>query len=357
MIKYLKVEGLNGNRSPFEFYFNEDINIFTGLNGCGKTTILKILWFVNCGYIEPLLEEIDFESLCLKSDNAEININQKENTYSVKTISENDIVEGELRNEKDFPFYSKKYSKLSSICFNLGIDSLFFPTFRRIEGGFSMDHIGAKIGSQSPIKESLLELSRALSSDKHQFISSVSTSDISSLLRKKYTEIIRQINDWQKEEFENIRQLIKKRKNSDSRDILASIESKISLVENKGNKAITPFSTLENLILRIFHKKGIKVDIIKFGDSSDAISSDKLSAGEKQMLSFLCYNAFSKSKVIFIDEPELSLHPDWQRLLISTLLKQGSNNQFFIATHSPFIYTKYPDKEIIIDADKGNENL
>ena len=71
------------------------------------------------------------------------------------------------------------------------------------------------------------------------------------------------------------------------------------------------------------------------------------------MLSFLCYNTFSKNKVIFIDEPELSLHPDWQRLLVPTLLKQGNNNQFFIATHSPFIYTKYPDKEIMISSDKG----
>lgn len=80
---------------------------------------------------------------------------------------------------------------------------------------------------------------------------------------------------------------------------------------------------------------------------------DKLSAGEKQMLSFLCYNTFSKNKIIFIDEPELSLHPDWQRLLIPTLLKQGGNNQFFIATHSPFIYAKYPDKELVLSEDKG----
>jgi predicted ATP-dependent endonuclease of OLD family len=57
--------------------------------------------------------------------------------------------------------------------------------------------------------------------------------------------------------------------------------------------------------------------------------------------------------VIFIDEPELSLHPDWQRLLMPTLLEIAPTNQFFIATHSPFIYAKYPDKEIILDQDKG----
>ena len=73
------------------------------------------------------------------------------------------------------------------------------------------------------------------------------------------------------------------------------------------------------------------------------------------MLSFLCYNAFSENTVIFIDEPELSLHVDWQRLLLPTLLEQETGNQFFIATHSPFIYAKYPDKEIPL-GDKGDAN-
>ena len=67
------------------------------------------------------------------------------------------------------------------------------------------------------------------------------------------------------------------------------------------------------------------------------------------MLSFLCYNAFSENTPIFIDEPELSLHIDWQRFLLPTLLDQSTGNQFFIATHSPFIYTGYPDKEFMLD--------
>ena len=67
------------------------------------------------------------------------------------------------------------------------------------------------------------------------------------------------------------------------------------------------------------------------------------------MLSFLCYNAFYNNTPIFIDEPELSLHIDWQRLLLPTLLDQSTGNQFFIATHSPFIFTGYSDKEFMLD--------
>jgi predicted ATP-binding protein involved in virulence len=107
------------------------------------------------------------------------------------------------------------------------------------------------------------------------------------------------------------------------------------------------------LITTIFQHKGINLSNLTVGEVNNAISSDKLSAGEKQMLSFICYNAFTKDHTIFIDEPELSLHPDWQRSLVSTLLNQGNNNQFFMATHSPFIFSKFSDKEIILSQDKG----
>ena len=65
---------------------------------------------------------------------------------------------------------------------------------------------------------------------------------------------------------------------------------------------------------------------------------------------FLC-----KDTAIFIDEPELSLHVDWQRpsLAYTLLGTRQRDNQFFVATHSPFIYTKYPDKEFMLDEDRG----
>jgi len=94
---------------------------------------------------------------------------------------------------------------------------------------------------------------------------------------------------------------------------------------------------------------------LTLGEVEGALLSEKLSSGEKQMLSFLCYNAFYENGIIFIDEPELSLHTDWQRMLFDKLMEQGTNNQLIIATHSPFIYSQFPDKELILDNDKGGE--
>lgn len=355
MIKYLKIDGLNGNKKPLEFDFNDDLNLFTGLNGCGKTTILKVLWFVNSGSVFDLVNEIVFQKIKVVSSSYQVVIEKKDETIHVVC---------KINNKKAFEFTDNIQAKntslkrvgidYSDIFYPISEESIFFPTFRRIEGGFSMDTKGPKYRRVSfPLKDALSDLSEELSSAKHLFIASVSTDDISRMLDREYSAIVRSVNDLQKEKFELIQKRIKRKKGKKAEEILKEIESDIAEVETSREEKLGPFTALENMVMSIFHKKGIEMNTITFGDWENAISSDKLSAGEKQMLSFLCYNTFSKNKIIFIDEPELSLHPDWQRLLIPTLLKQGNNNQFFIATHSPFIYTKYADKEKVLSEDKG----
>ena len=154
---------------------------------------------------------------------------------------------------------------------------------------------------------------------------------------------------------------------------MTGVLSDIQQVTDERDRLRRPFLVLSELTQSILQYQAIRVtgrsvrgeakDGITLGEETDgtalgaakeAIASDKLSAGEKQMLSFLCYNAFSEKTAIFIDEPELSLHVDWQRILVPTLLEQGTENQFFIATHSPFVYSKYPDKELLIGEDRGD---
>ncbi len=355
MIKYLKIEGLNGNEKALEFNFNDDLNLFTGLNGCGKTTLLKVLWFVNSGNVFDLINEIVFTKIEVISSGYEVDVEKKGNiVHAVCKINNTVAFEFTDNFQPQNSSLKRAGFDYTDLFYSMSEESIFFPTFRRIEGGFSMENKGARYRRVAyPLKEALSDLSEELSSDKHLFIASVSTDDISDLLEKEYSSIVRSINNLQKEKFELIQKRIKHKKGKKAEEILKEIESDITEMETSTEEKIRPFTTLEDMVMSIFHKKGIELDAITFGDSINAISSDKLSAGEKQMLSFLCYNTFSKNKIIFIDEPELSLHQDWQRLLIPTLLRQNNNNQFFIATHSPFIYASYPDKEIILNKDKG----
>ena len=42
-ITTLKIEGLAGSNQPFAVDLNRDINVIFGLNGSGKTSLLRIL--------------------------------------------------------------------------------------------------------------------------------------------------------------------------------------------------------------------------------------------------------------------------------------------------------------------------
>jgi predicted ATPase len=81
--------------------------------------------------------------------------------------------------------------------------------------------------------------------------------------------------------------------------------------------------------------------------SEDAIEDDieftlkGLSTGERTLLSKMLYLHLKepKNKLILVDEPETSLHPSWQNMILKFYenFAKFNNNQIIIATHSPHI--------------------
>ena len=45
----------------------------------------------------------------------------------------------------------------------------------------------------------------------------------------------------------------------------------------------------------------------------------------------------NKPYVLFMDEPEVSLHVDWQQQLIDLILELNPNVQIILTTHSPAV--------------------
>ena len=397
MIRSLEVKGLNNrDNGNFNFNFHEDLNIFTGANGSGKTTLLKLIWYFISGHLKQILSEIPFTYLSIATEPFSIVIDRQKPEEFMLTFEylSNTRSEGggiSIKIDPETKIIDTKnidrVNKLEKRIAESSNGSLFFPTFRRIEGGFSIgsrssahteDAAGLKLLSSTTerLLTALSQLSDDMSTDRHKFIVSVSTMDIIKLLPLKYVDIYQEISNLQSQVLGKISKGIQSNPDKDKVGEVpksaSAVLDAIQQVDKETEQLRKPFSVLSELTRKILRYNAIRIaeklvlgettDDITFGEGSndivteeinDAISSDKLSSGEKQMLSYLCYNAFYKDTTIFIDEPELSLHVDWQRRLFPTLLEQRQNNQFFAATHSPFIYTKYPDKEFLLDEDRG----
>ena len=72
---------------------------------------------------------------------------------------------------------------------------------------------------------------------------------------------------------------------------------------------------------------------------------DTLSSGERQVAG-LIYSAsrVAQGNVVLVDEPELSLHIDWQRTIIKAMVEQLPSKQLIVCTHSPVIGSAYREK-------------
>ena len=373
MIRKLEVKGLN-NRVDGAWEFNEDLNIITGRNGSGKTTLLKLIWYLISGNIGQIISAIPFRSISIKTDSFSLSIIQTEDKRVKLECKFAD--EAEIRGF-EIPLRRIDDEEIKEIVDEINVEitremnsSLFFPSFRRIEGGYARDTAYIPPGTVSKrewiayenidgfLHEAVSELStRVSANDNHKFIASISTHDIGELLKVKHADVTKKTDELHANLSKEITQKISEANPlENATTVLKDIQKRIEQVTEERESLLRSFSVLSERIREIFHDKGIHVTPdFNFGDAKEAIESDKLSAGEKQMLSFLCYNTFSENTAIFIDEPELSLHIDWQRLLLPTLLEQETGNQFFVATHSPFIYTKYPEREILLDEDRGGD--
>ncbi len=78
---------------------------------------------------------------------------------------------------------------------------------------------------------------------------------------------------------------------------------------------------------------------IRFLQMGETLLPYQLSSGEKQMLIILLTVLVEDLQpyVLFMDEPEVSLHVEWQKQLIDLILKLNPNVQIILTTHSPAV--------------------
>ena len=85
-------------------------------------------------------------------------------------------------------------------------------------------------------------------------------------------------------------------------------------------------------------RKSNEIQFIQSMDNATQIITPyQLSSGEKQMLAILLTVLVENREpyALLMDEPEISLHIDWQQQLIDLIRQLNPNVQIILSTHSP----------------------
>jgi predicted ATPase len=99
----------------------------------------------------------------------------------------------------------------------------------------------------------------------------------------------------------------------------------------------------QDIVDELFEETGKKIvrteNEIRFSQIGETLVPYQLSSGEKQMLAILLTVLVEDQLpyVLFMDEPEVSLHIEWQKRLIDLVVEMNPNVQIILTTHSPAV--------------------
>ncbi|PUV25155.1 AAA family ATPase [Sphingobacterium athyrii] len=302
-IKQIKLTKLWGKHDVV-WNLNKDINILSGINGSGKSTI------INC--IASYFNNDKSHFLSNHIQSIDIYTNQDSHFYYTKIDHNSDLNSNESLKKADFyEFISqflknedsreKLYKKIITITTS-NWDEELFNNFRK---NIEIDIINT-FDSHTVFEDEIFDDNVKSELDRELYF-----------LQKKY---INYQLDISKKAFTYLTEKKRRTKNH---------FEKLDLFKTYINKLFLPTKKQLNN-----EDNQISFKLI---DEEKILSIYELSSGEKQLLliliTFLIQD--TKNSLVFLDEPEISLHFDWQRQLIQIIRELNPNAQLIISTHSP----------------------
>jgi len=125
--------------------------------------------------------------------------------------------------------------------------------------------------------------------------------------------------------------------------IIQTLQSGEPDAAEKAQKISEPKKLFQDMVDNLFSETGKKIirteNEIRFSQIGESLVPYMLSSGEKQMLAILLTVLVEDNLpyVLFMDEPEISLHIEWQKTLIDNILALNPNVQIILTTHSPAV--------------------
>jgi len=303
-----------------DFNSENDVSIVIGPNGYGKTTLFNIMKFMLTGSTDNLKRIIDIpfnKCICHLSNGKTIQLTQDKlhPCALLKSLSK----DKSAPNPPNLVFSANDTTfSVEDILLDLKDKSKLGVYIEEI-----MDELSAKIQEKLNIQ---LE------------VNFIDTDRIVSKIDKNYKILPLWFRYDRKREWdENEKKIVNPIESAKKNLAFPYIsKEKIEIFENVLNERYK------------ITKKIIKIDQeqVKITSNNKGIPLEYLSSGEKNDF-IMFYNLIFKYEncVVLLDEPEISLHIEWQERLINDILKISSINnlQVIIATHSPNIIGEHVD--------------
>ena len=322
----LTLEGFRGAQR-LELELHKKLNVFVGMNGAGKTTILDasatlLSWLVNrinrAGNPGKHIKEAEIRNGYPYS-RLEVNLDYENEAYYWELVK--------VRKGYD----DKNYGSVLA-------DTSRLAQWIRFKIEDETENLNLPILAYYPVNRAVVDIPLRIRGKQDFNLLSAYDGALSGGAN------FRTFFQWfrEREDLEN-----EARRDAQSLFVDASAAGFPDLQLEAVRKALTSFMPkFKNLTVR---RNPLRMEVEKEGER---LMINQLSDGEKCLMALigdmarrmailnpLRVNPLHGKGVILIDEIDLHLHPKWQRMAITKLVRVFPNCQFLITTHSPHIIT------------------
>lgn len=386
------VEGLLGRTEPLSLDLNRDINIIFGNNGCGKTSLLKII-----------------NAAMNMSSEEMVGIPVKRVEVDIHSVDRDDVFTHTWERSKESPGIKQVESERMRLIASLSPEDPNFRDYMRLLGDTRKSawrvrsksrrkgnavvnrwahrylpttrlHTGDSSQSQSRdarVQEDKLNRSFAQSINSkwlvfyNQVLSQVREIQENGLVNSVLQSISLKLRPEEgpmldpHEAFRKVKGFLSRQETVGAEGFMTE-EAFCSRYQSEAGmrKVVENINDVEQRIAESMANVNQFVQVVESLFSNEKkltneesglsvclrdgtrISPGLLSSGEKHLLLILFEALTVDVNSIIIDEPELSMHIDWQRKLIPTMTTLNPDCQIIVASHSPEIMAEASDNMI-----------
>jgi len=375
-IESLTIENVKSFYKPGELTPNSGMNVFIGSNGGGKTTFLNLMRLLLLGHLVKQYEI--FKQTDGREEIREVNLSDdavsekhferpnETNSITIKIKATKEDIKNANILLANVKLIKKTFNEVQNMPSNV---QNFFMNFKMFEEQ-TYEYV-LKNNTISPTNDNFLLYLKninlfSLLIERHNQSNNDNKIDELSIpifyipsTRKVHGEALVILAD-----FDPANLLQQSITNPDQEHLFKLIKYRICSIYRKLRESDDEFKRhpkIKNLIENL-GKIGFDFTLELKNDNKNAykfiisknkkkIEISKLSAGEQQLIYFVFLLSFSnvKNGVVLIDEPELHLHPTWQKLLLHVLyeISKDSQIQIFLVTHSANLIDVDTIKDII----------